>query len=94
MTIEPFWTGIDEATLRQGDLLPLSGDFAVTNSYFYNVDSGPWFWNLVNSDLAVCYNTAVNAGVVDLSAVSGVSFGESLSIGGLGTLLLGGGFSV
>ena len=38
-------------------------------------------------------NTAVDAGVVDLSAVSGVSFGASLSISGSGTLLLGGVFS-
>jgi uncharacterized repeat protein (TIGR03803 family) len=42
----------------------------------------------------VASHTAVDAGVVDLSAVAGVSFGEALSIDGSGTLVLGGNFPV
>ena len=55
LILQPGWT-------TDNELLPLSGDFAVTNSYFYSDDSGPWFWNLVNSDITVCYNTALIAG--------------------------------
>jgi hypothetical protein len=43
------------------DLQPLSGVLSVTNSAFFTLSSGPWFANLLNADVTVCFDNAVNA---------------------------------
>jgi len=43
------------------DLEPLSGSLSVTNSAFVSLDSGPWFANVLNGDITVCFDSAVNS---------------------------------
>ena len=42
-------------------MIPISGSFSVTNSVFNSEESGPWFGELVNAKVTVCYNTITNS---------------------------------
>ena len=51
------WTNPD------GDVIPLTGTFSITNSVFDDVQSGPFVYFLANSNVAICDNTVSSAGI-------------------------------